>query len=262
MGGAVVQLSANNPVASGVQAVSSTTGIPQDGTVRWSDVGPTFTSVASGSVVPVAGLPGVNMTISTATGQPGMTLINCPAMADCAFFGNFAPAEPLLWVSGIYDGGSGTWTPNGPLTLTLSTPQRGVGFRIMADEPGAFSGTVCAYNAADTLLGCVPLTGTGEPIAGNANSLAAYTGIYDDAAEISKVTIDASGAQYPHDFAIGELTVASARRMVPQSVMVPAGASSATFPVNTDAVASTIVVDVTGDYLATHAGSLTINPAP
>jgi hypothetical protein len=259
-GGAVVTLSADNPVAGGVQRVSATTNLPQDGSVTWTDLGPSFTSIPSGAVAPVAGIPGLTMTVSSSAGMPLLILTNCPAITDCGWVGNFVPAEPLLWPGGTYDGLTGSWTAYGPLTLTLSSPQRGLGFRIMADEEGPFTGTVCAYNAANTLLGCVPFTGHGAPLAGGTNGIAAYVGIYDDAPEIAKVTIDAGGALYPHDFAIGQVFVANTRRMVPPSVKVQAGASTVTFPVNTDAVGAATTITVTGDYQETHAATLTITP--
>jgi hypothetical protein len=258
-GGALVSLSADNPVSTGLQTVTSPTAIPQDGSVTWSDLGPMFTAVPSGTVVPITGQPGSTVTVSTATGQSLMVLASCPTpVGGCGFWGNFVPAEPLLWVSGVYNG---TWTGNGPMTLALNTPQRGLGFRIMADEAGPFTGTVCAYNAADALLGCVPFTGVGAPIANGSNDMAVFVGLYDDTADISKVTVDAGGANYPHDFAIAQLSVASSRRMVPSSVKVQAGATTATFPVNTDTVTAITPVTVTGNYLVQHTGALTVNPA-
>jgi hypothetical protein len=206
-------------------------------------------------------MPGLTVTVSTATQAAGMVLANCPVPTGfCAFWGNFAPNEPLLWVNGDYNG-QGAWIGNGPLTLTLNTPQRGLGFRIMADEGGPFSATVCAYNAADVLLGCKPYTGTGAPIAGGSNGIAAVVGIYRDSADIAKVTIDAGGALYPHDFAIGTVSVATSRRMVPSSVTVQPGATSATFTVNTDTVDATTDITVTGDFGASHDAVLTVNPS-
>ena len=262
-GGVVVTLTADNAVSSGLQSVTSAIGVPKDGTVNWSQLGPVFTSIPSGTTVPIAGLPGVTVSVATANDDlSAMILANCPTVdGACAFWGNFAPAEPLLWVGGVYDGLTGSWTGNGPLILTLSAPQRGLAFRIMADEGGPFTGTICAYDAADEPLGCAPINGTGAPIAGGSNGIAAYVGVYNDAQQISRVIIDAGGALYPHDFAIGSLTVASSRRMVPPSVTVQPGASTTTFPVNTDTVTAHTSVAVTGTYSGTHASTLSIDPA-
>jgi hypothetical protein len=259
-GGVVVSLSADNPVSTGVQAVTSATNMPHDGSVNWTDVGPLFTEVDFGTTVPVTGLPGSTLTILTATGQPGYVFVNCPEPnGNCAWSGNFLPAAPLLWVSGSYPDGT-NWVGNGPMTLAFNTPQRGVGFNIMADEAGPFSGTICAYNNNDELLGCVPIAGNGAPLAGGTNGLAAYAGIYDDTAEISWITVDAGGQTYPHDFAIGQLFVASSRRMVPPTVKVQAGATSATFPVNTDTVQTQTTTTISGQYQTTASGTVTITP--
>jgi hypothetical protein len=259
-GGAVVMLSADNPVATGMQTVNAPTGLPQDGSITWTDVGPSYTSVASGTPVPVTGITGTTVTASTANGGSLMVLTNCPAIADCGWSGNFFPGAPVLWVGGNWDETVTNWTGNGPLSLTLSTPQRGIGFRVMADELGAFTGTLCAYNASNTLLGCVPFGGTGTLYAGDTAGPAAYVGIYDDAAEISKVTVDAGGALYPHDFGIGQLTVATSRRMVPTSVKVQAGATTATFPVNTNTVTTSILETITGTFGTSSAATLTVSP--
>jgi hypothetical protein len=258
-GGAAVTLSADNSVVSGIQTVTASSGLPQEGSVTWTDLGPSFTSIPSETVTPVAGISGLNMTISTSNGSSAMVLTNCPAVANCGWGGNFAPAAPLLWVGGNYDA-NGNWVANGPLSLTLNTPQRGIGFRIMSDEAGTFTGTVCAYNAANSLLGCVPFTGFGAPIAGGVNSLAVYVGVYDDAGGISKVTIDAGGTFYAHDFAIGALSVEASRRMVPSSVTVQAGATTTGFPVNTDSSGVQTTVTITGTDQTPQAATLTVTP--
>ena len=259
-GGALVALSANNPVSSGVQLVNSSTGIPHDNTVTWTDLGPSFTAIASGTAVPIPGAPGSTVTVANATGAPLYIFTSCPALADCGWSGNFVPAAPLLWVDGSYDDTGTTWTGDGPLTLTFNTPQRGVGFNVMADEAGAFSGTICAYNSASTLLGCEPFTGDGEPLAGGTFGMAIFAGLYDDTAEITTVTIDAGGALYPHDFAIDQLVLATSRRMVPATVTVQPGARTATFAVNTDTVSSPTTVTVTGHHQSDQSTTLTVNP--
>jgi hypothetical protein len=259
-GGVVVNLSANNPVSTGVQLINSPTAIPHDGTVAWSDLGPSYTSVSSGTAIPIPGIVGATVTVSNAPGQTLFVLTNCPAMTDCGFSGNFVPAEPLLWVSGSYDTTGTVWTGSGPLTLSFNNPQRGVGFNVMADEAGPFTGTVCAYNSSGNLLGCEPFNGNGANQAIDSTGLAIFAGIYDDTAEISTVKIDAGGALYPHDFAIGHLIVANTRRMVPPSVTVTAGATSTSFPVNTDTTSSATNVIVTGQFQSAQTATLTIVP--
>jgi hypothetical protein len=259
-GGSVVALSADNPVSSGVQFVNSSTALPHDGTVTWTDLGPSYTGVPSGTVVPIPGAAGSTVTISNSASQSLYIYTNCPAFSDCGFSGNFVPADPLLWVSGSYDSTGTVWTGYGPITLAFNNPQRGVGFNVMADEGGPFTDTVCAYDASNNLLGCKTYNGNGVALAGGTNGLAVFTGIYDDKPEIAKVTIDGGGALYPHDFAIGPLTVDSTRRMVPPSVTVQAGATTATFPVNTDTVNQVTTVTIGGNYLVAQTGTLTVTP--
>jgi hypothetical protein len=124
---------------------------------------------------PVTGLPGLNITLSTANGLPLELLNNCSSGEDCGWYGNFAPGASLLWMGGTYDGNTGWWAPNGPLTVTFNSPQRGLGFQTMADETGPFTATLCAYNASNTLLGCVPFTGNGTATADSR-----FIGLYDD----------------------------------------------------------------------------------
>src|SRR5262249_6735004 len=141
---------------------------------------------------------------STANGQPMMNMTNCNFGGDCGWYGNFAQGASVLWMSGTYISQTAWWAPNGPLTVQFDSPQRGVGFQMMGDELGHFTATVCAYNAANTQLGCVPFEGTGTA---NEYNTAPFIGVYDDAQEISKVTIDGGGAIYPHDFAISQMLV-------------------------------------------------------
>jgi hypothetical protein len=147
---------------------------------------------------------------------------------------------------------------NGPLTLTLNAPQRGIGFNIMADGLGPFTATVCAYNSTNALLGCVPFSGNGS---GTADGSAIFIGLYDDVAEISRVTVDAGSALYPHDFAIGQVYAASTRRqMVPASVTMPAGDTSATFAVTANSVNTSTSVAISGSYSGSRTTTLEIHP--
>jgi hypothetical protein len=92
------------------------------------------------------------------------------------------------------------------------------------------------------------------------NALAVYAGVYDDAGGISKVTIDAGGTVYPHDFAIGSLSVATSRRMVPPTVTVRAGTTTTDFPINTDGSGTQTTVTITGTDQTTQTSTLTVTP--
>src|SRR6185436_5755796 len=102
--------------------------------------------------------------------------------------------------------------------------------------------TLCGYNSADELLGCVPFSGVGS---GSGDSSASFIGLYDDAQEITRVTVDGGGQLYPHDFAMASLFVTATRRqIVPASVTIPAGATSADFPISTSAVSAVTNVNI------------------
>ncbi|MEX2132760.1 MAG: hypothetical protein WEB67_01365, partial [Acidimicrobiia bacterium] len=254
-GGAIVGLSTDYSV--GLEGVVSPSGLPADGSIDWLSLGPTLTPIASGTTVPVAGLPGTTMTFSTANGLSQMTAIQCPG-DGCVWYGNFTPGTTILWTGGAYEGES--WVGNVPLILTFSSPQRGVGFQIMPDLFGSFTATLCAYDAADTLLGCVPFAGSADET--NTDGSAIFAGLYGDAQQISKVTVHAGGSPTAQGVAIGSVVVANAQRqMVPLSVLVPEGATTATFPVSTTAVSSSMTVNIAGSYNGIQTAALTINPA-
>jgi hypothetical protein len=238
------------PTALQPNGSESPAGLQADGSVYWSSLGPTFyTNIASGTVVPVSGLPGLNVTLTNNAKLPLQYLTECPAF-DCDWDGNFNPGADILWDSGIYLP-DGTWVGNGPLTVAFSSPQRGLGFQIMPDELGAFTASLCAYDSSNTQLGCSSFNGLASQF-----DQAIPVGLYDDTQEISKVVIDAGGALYPHDFAIGDMFITNAARpvvaMVPGSVTVPAGQTTATFTVTTSAVNTSTFVDITGSYSGTQ----------
>ena len=258
VGGAAVTLSGVNPIFAGIQGVHSSAGLPQDGSIDWSNLGPLPSSVSSGVAVPIAGLAGSTMTISTATGLPARTLSNCSSGGSCGWYGNFASGASVLWMGGTYNGSTGEWAPNGPLTISFNSPQRGLGFQIMADELGPFTATVCAYSSTNALLGCVPFSGNSSVAA---DGSAVFIGLYDDAAEISRVTVDAGGTLYPHDFAVGQVYVDGTRRpLVPASVTVPPGDTSATFAVTANSVNTSTSVNISGSYSGSRTATLDIHP--
>src|SRR5205823_5885176 len=69
-GGAVVTLSADNPVSTGVQFVNSTIGILHGNVVTWTDLGPSFTSIPSNTAVPIPGAANSTVTISNGVSDP------------------------------------------------------------------------------------------------------------------------------------------------------------------------------------------------
>jgi hypothetical protein len=261
-GGALVTLTNDVPVAQPhtIQAVTypgalqangsiSPAGLQADGAIYWSTLGPSYyTNPPSGTVLAVSGLPGLTVTLTNSAQLPLQYDTECPAF-DCAWLGNFNPGADILWDGGTYV--NGNWVGNGPLTVTFSSPQRGLGFQIMPDELGAFTASLCAYDSSNTPLGCSSFSGLGS-----ANDQAIPVGLYDDTQEISKVIIDGGGALYAHDFAIGDMFITNAARpvvaTVPGSVTVPAGQTTGTFTVTTSAVNTSTFVNITGTYSGTQ----------
>jgi hypothetical protein len=249
-GGAVITLTTDVPATqpNTIQSVTSPGALQADASIAWSSLGPPFTNIPSGTVVPVSGVSGLNVTLTNSAKLPLQYLTECPA-DNCGWLGNFDPGADVLWDNGTY--ASGTWVGNGPMAVSFSSPQRGLGFQIMPDEVGAFTVTLCAYNASNTLLGCAPFNLSVSQLAA-----APFVGIYDDTQEISKITVDAGGALFPHDFGIGDMSVVNGVRPVPASVpgsvTVPAGQTSATFQVTTNPVHVTTFVTVTGSYRGTQ----------
>src|SRR5262249_50281853 len=116
-GGAVVALSSDNAIVPGLEGVYSAAGLPQSGYVGWGSFGPEYTAIPSGTATPVSGIPGLNMTVSTANGLPMLSMVNCNNGDDCGWYGNFAQGARVLWVGGTYFSDTAWWAPNGPLTL-------------------------------------------------------------------------------------------------------------------------------------------------
>jgi PEP-CTERM motif len=95
------------------------------------------------------------------------------------FTANFTEGDKLL-TTGFADG---------PLTLSFSTPVRGVGFQIVNQNPGSFTGTIEFFNAANLSLGVLTTLGTSSF---DNDGSAAFLGGVGNLLEISKVSISVS----------------------------------------------------------------------
>lgn len=178
-----------------------------DGTTNLAAFGTTNgTQVPSGSALSVSGIPGLNLLITTATGLPAVRLNQ-----GTGWSGNFATGTPLLWTGGSDQQGlgGGTWQPNGPLTISFSTPERGIGFQIQANLYGSFAASLCAYDSSNTLLGCGDFSGTST---GSADNSALFVGLYDSQQNISSLVVNAGDG----NFAINSPFVADAPVPTPE----------------------------------------------
>jgi hypothetical protein len=188
-----------------VVAVHSPTELPGT-SIDLSQVGPSRTSVPSGS-----SFQGV--TIITETQNPLEIFTQCvppayTAPAGCGWIGNFAPTNGpdayVLWSSGYYNS-SNQWLGNAPITISFLKPVTGVGFAVMADEGGKFTGTISAYSKQGKFLGSFYFTGN------NTDPTAVFVGLKSSNNDISKIVVDVSGLLYAHDFGISNIVVGKSK---------------------------------------------------
>jgi hypothetical protein len=95
------------------------------------------------------------------------------------YAGSFSDGDRLLT----------TFFDNGPLTLSFDKAVRGVGFNIENVNWGDFTGTMEFFDAGNSSLGFVTVTGTNS---GSNDGSAPFLGGLSDLLEISKVVISVS----------------------------------------------------------------------
>ena len=82
----------------------------------------------------------------TATHAPDLTVF---VQNGLAFTANFAPGEIVLSTFGV----------DGPIDIDFASPVRGVGFNIVHENFGSFTGTLDFYGAGNVLFGSVSVNG-------------------------------------------------------------------------------------------------------
>jgi hypothetical protein len=137
------------------------------------------------------------MTFANANGAPFLLLTE-----GHSWIGNFASGAPVLWTGGYVEGGQ--WHGNGPIEVTFSSPQRGLGFQIMADWAGPFEASLCLYDTEGDLLGCGIFPGNATT---GSDGSAAFIGMYHTDQIVSYALIDVAGNS---DFAISSPLVVDA----------------------------------------------------
>jgi hypothetical protein len=135
--------------------------------VGWAQLGPDSTSVPNPFSATSVG--GIGITGSFAGTGSGMTQTE-----GVSWFGNFTIGDALLW-SNIPD--------QAPITLVFNHAVAGFGAQIQADNYGAFTAQIAAYNGA-TLLGTFVERGNSTSLE---DGSAIYLGVMDTAAEITSV---------------------------------------------------------------------------
>lgn len=145
--------------------VSNPGGLGANDSVNWSQLGGDLTSIPD----TFSALSGNGLTINGAFGSStGLTSVVCPANPSCSWsttagFG-FNAGDTLVWAN---DGSAGT----GPLTLGFPAVI-GAGLYIQADQLGAFTGRIQAFNG-NTSLGTFT-------VASDANGDPLFLGVLDN----------------------------------------------------------------------------------
>ena len=173
--------------AAGTMGITTEAGLKNVGQLDWGVLGTSFASVSNAFTTPVPGIGGLNLTGSQAGGD--FARIDQGA-GD--WNGNFGAGESLLW---SFFGG--------PMTFTFNNAITGFGAQIDADDFGAFTAKIEAFDAANALLGVFTENGLATA---NGDDSAIFLGILSDTANIHSIklslTSSGGGAGDVTDFAI------------------------------------------------------------
>lgn len=168
------------PASATTMSVTTRSALGANDLLDWAQIGTDGSAAANPASL--LSNDGLAITVSQPTGNGQRRTQSGPSGS---WDGNFTPGDAVYW----------TGTNNaGPVTIVFATPVRGVGGQIQplvggASNPyGAFTGTIQAFDASDTLLGTFSASGTSS---GAADGSALFLGIKSDTANIAKVTFDA-----------------------------------------------------------------------
>jgi hypothetical protein len=112
--------------------------------------------------------------------------------------GNFASGDRVLW----------TQLNTGPLVLEFLNPVIGAGTQIQADYFGSFTGSIEAFDSANSSLGLFSLPGVSD---GSADNSAIFLGLRSDTANIKKIAFLGDHSQYLDNFAINRVDLVTSR---------------------------------------------------
>jgi hypothetical protein len=173
--------------AAGTMGITTETDLKNNGHLDWGVLGPSFASVSNAFTTPVPGIGGLNITGSQAGGD--FVRID---QGSLDWNGNFGAGEALLW---SFFGG--------PMTFTFNSAITGFGTQIAADDLGAFTARIEAFDAANLSLGVFTSVGTATA---NGDDSAMFLGILSDVADIRSIrlslTSSGGGLGDVSDFAI------------------------------------------------------------
>jgi hypothetical protein len=176
--------------AAGTVGITTEIDLKNAGHLDWGVLGPSFASVSNAFTTPVPGIGGLNVTGSQAGGD-------FARIDQGDWNGNFGAGESLLW---SFFGG--------PMTFTFNSAITGFGTQIGADDFGAFTARIEAFDATNTLLGVFTRAGNATS---NGDDSAMFLGILSDVADIRSIrlslTSSGGGSGDVTDFAINSPTI-------------------------------------------------------
>ncbi len=191
---AIVLLATTPGWADSMTLVTSQTAQGANDSVNWSQLG--SNGKVLGANFNAVSAAGTNVAVSLG-GANSLVSVVCPA-SSCSWSGAGMPSgDSLIWTSNGNNGG------NGPITLTFSRGQAGVGALVQADGPSQFTATIQAFNGLSA-LGSFSETS-------DSKGTAIYLGVRDQtASNITSVIISLTTAQgSTSDFAIDKLILGS-----------------------------------------------------
>jgi PEP-CTERM motif-containing protein len=191
--------------AASTLGITAETDLKNIGHLDWGLLGPSFASVSNAFTTPVPGIGGLNITGSQAGGD--FVRID---QGSADWNGNFGAGESLLW---SFFGG--------PMTFTFDKAIAGFGTQIEADNLGAFTARIEAFNAANVSLGVFTRAGSATT---SGDDSAMFLGILSDVADIRSIrlslTSSGNGLGDISDFAINSPTIQDAAVPEPASVLL------------------------------------------
>jgi len=189
--------------------VGTRAGILQNDFTDWSQLGPSFTIVASGSTALS------NLGLSVTFSQPGGSNFERFDQGN-PWTGNFTPGDHLLW-----NGDHSSNITN--ITLQFGAGLFAVGTQIQTDIIGPFTGTIEAFDSLNTSLGLFTLGGNSTL---NPDNSAIFMGVSDTIADIFKVTYTTDNG----GFAINELAMNTAGNVPLPGTLVLLGSGLVAWP--------------------------------
>ena len=191
--------------AAGTMGITTETDLKNIGHLDWGVLGPSFADVSNAFTTPVPGIGGLNITGSQAGGD--FVRID---QGGLDWNGNFGTGESLLW---SFFGG--------PMTFTFNSAITGFGTQIEADNLGAFTARIEAFDAANVSLGVFSSAGVATA---NGDDSAMFLGILSDVADIRSIrlslTSSGGGLGDISDFAINGPTIQDTPIPEPTSMLL------------------------------------------